>query len=87
MSLRYLNVVSRRLHQLRNVLFLQMQHGQQLKDRERIAKQIAKMSNSIRKKYHALKTRKIEATKKHFKSIIEPLKQCQKYCWRGISTD
>ena len=65
MSLRYLNVVSRRLHQLRNVLFLQMQHGQQLKDRERIAKQIAKMSNSIRKKYHALKTRKIEATEKH----------------------
>lgn len=51
--------------------------SKEIKDRERIAQQIAKTSNSIRKKYHALKTGKIEedALKRHFKFIIEPLKQ------------
>ncbi|KYQ49806.1 hypothetical protein ALC60_11117, partial [Trachymyrmex zeteki] len=47
-------------------------------DRERIAKEIAKTSNSIRKKYRALKTGKMEediALERHFKPIIEPLKQ------------
>ncbi|KYQ51397.1 hypothetical protein ALC60_09498 [Trachymyrmex zeteki] len=47
-------------------------------DRERIAKEIAKTSDSIRKKYRALKTGKMEediALERHFKSIIEPLKQ------------
>ncbi|KAL6268043.1 hypothetical protein P5V15_001127 [Pogonomyrmex californicus] len=48
------------------------------KDRERIVKQIAKTSDSIHKKYRTLKTDKIEediALEKHFKPIIEPLKQ------------
>jgi len=57
-----------------------MDNSKELKDRERIAKQIAKTSDSIHKKYHALKTdkRPIEediALKKHFKPIIESLKQ------------
>lgn len=48
------------------------------KDHERIAKEIAKTSDSIRKKYRALKTGKMEedvALERHFKPIIEPLKQ------------
>ena len=47
------------------------------KDREKIAKEIAKTSDSIRKKYYALKTDKMEeniALERHFKSIIDPLK-------------
>ncbi|KYQ53603.1 hypothetical protein ALC60_00518 [Trachymyrmex zeteki] len=47
-------------------------------DRERIAKEIVKTSDSIRKKYRALKIGKMEediALERHFKSIIEPLKQ------------
>ncbi|KYN15784.1 hypothetical protein ALC57_11990 [Trachymyrmex cornetzi] len=47
-------------------------------DRERITKEIAKMSDSIRKKYRALKTGKMArdiALKRHFKPIIDPLKQ------------
>ncbi|KYQ52380.1 hypothetical protein ALC60_08543, partial [Trachymyrmex zeteki] len=47
-------------------------------DRKRIAKEIAKTSDSIRKKYRALKTGKIEediALERPFKPIIEPLKQ------------
>ncbi|KYQ53669.1 hypothetical protein ALC60_04233 [Trachymyrmex zeteki] len=47
-------------------------------DRERIAKEIAKTSDSIRKKYRALKTGKMEediALERHFKPIIELLKQ------------
>ncbi|KAL6254083.1 hypothetical protein P5V15_014742 [Pogonomyrmex californicus] len=49
-----------------------------IKDREKIAKQIPKTSDSIRKKYCALKTGKIAedvALEKHFKPIVEPLKQ------------
>ncbi|KYQ47747.1 hypothetical protein ALC60_13223 [Trachymyrmex zeteki] len=47
-------------------------------DHERIAKVIAKTNDSIRKKYRALKTGKMEediALERHFKPIIEPLKQ------------
>lgn len=46
-------------------------------DRERIAKQIVKTRDSIRRKYHALKTGKMNqnsALERHFKPIIEPLK-------------
>jgi len=52
-------------------------NSKELKDRKKIAKQIAKTSDLIRKKFHAIKIDKIEdiALKKHFKSIIEPLKQ------------
>ncbi|KAL6255611.1 hypothetical protein P5V15_012859 [Pogonomyrmex californicus] len=49
-----------------------------LKDRETITKQIAKTSDSIRKKYRALKTDKIDedvALERRFKPIVEPLKQ------------
>ncbi|EGI67309.1 hypothetical protein G5I_04117 [Acromyrmex echinatior] len=55
-----------------------MDNSKELKDRERIAKQIAKASDLIRKKYRALKTDKIDediALEKHFNSIDEPLKQ------------
>ncbi|KYN27910.1 hypothetical protein ALC57_02686, partial [Trachymyrmex cornetzi] len=48
------------------------------KDREKIAKEIAKTNHSIRKKYRALKTGKMErdiALERHFKPIIDPLKQ------------
>ncbi|KAL6263073.1 hypothetical protein P5V15_005872 [Pogonomyrmex californicus] len=46
-----------------------------VKDRKKIAKQIAKTSDSIRKKY--LKTGKIEdvVLERRFKPIVEPLKQ------------
>jgi len=56
-------------------------YNKELKDRERIAKQIAKTNDLIRKKYHALKTGKINediALKRHFQSIVEPLKQIVK---------
>ncbi|XP_071629451.1 uncharacterized protein [Temnothorax longispinosus] len=55
-----------------------MDSSEEIKERERIANQIAKTSNSIRKKYHALKTGKMEeniALERHFKPIIEPLRQ------------
>ncbi|KYN19188.1 hypothetical protein ALC57_08482 [Trachymyrmex cornetzi] len=48
------------------------------KDREKIAKEIAKTSDSIRKKYRALKPGKMEkdiALERHSKPIIDPLKQ------------
>ncbi|KYN18431.1 hypothetical protein ALC57_09261 [Trachymyrmex cornetzi] len=48
------------------------------KDREKVAKEIAKTSDSIRKKYRALKTGKMKediALGRHFKPIIDPLKQ------------
>jgi len=51
---------------------------EEIKDRERIAKQIVKTSNSIRKKYRALKAGKMKediALERHFKPIVEPLKQ------------
>ena len=46
--------------------------------REAIVKEIAKTSESIRQKYHALKTGKMEEDvelERHFKPITEPLKQ------------
>jgi len=52
--------------------------NEEIKDRKRIAKQIAKTSDSIRKKYRALKAGKMEeniALERHFKPIVEPLKQ------------
>jgi len=60
---------------------------EEIKDHERIAKQIAKTSDSIRKKYRALKAGKVEeniALKRHFKPIVEPLKQIVENCWREI---
>ena len=47
-----------------------MNNSKKLKDRERIAKEIAKTSDLIRKMYRALKTGKIEediALEQHFK--------------------
>jgi len=58
-----------------------MNSSKEIKDREKIAKQIVKMSDSIRKKYRALKTGKIKeniALERHFKSIVKPLKQIVK---------
>jgi len=55
-----------------------MDDRKKLKNRERIAKQTAKTSDSIRKKYRTLKTGKMEEDdelERHFKPIIEPLKQ------------
>ncbi|XP_077258541.1 uncharacterized protein LOC143895361 [Temnothorax americanus] len=55
-----------------------MDNGEEIRERERIANQIAKTSDLIRKKYHALKTSKMEediALERHFKPIIEPLRQ------------
>ncbi|KAL6268070.1 hypothetical protein P5V15_001157 [Pogonomyrmex californicus] len=49
-----------------------------IEDREKISKQIAKTSDLIRKKYRTLKTGKIDediALERHFKPIVEPLKQ------------
>jgi len=51
---------------------------EEIKDHERIAKQIAITSDSFCKKYCALKARKMEediALERHFKPIVEPLKQ------------
>ena len=48
-----------------------------IKGREKIAKEIAKTSDSSRKTYRALKTGKMEediALERHFKPIIDPLK-------------
>ncbi|KYN21765.1 hypothetical protein ALC57_05866 [Trachymyrmex cornetzi] len=48
------------------------------KDREKVAKEIAKTSDSIRKKYRALKTGKMNediALERRFKPIVDPLKQ------------
>jgi hypothetical protein len=49
-----------------------------IKEREKLAKEIARTSKSIRKKYWALKTGRMEKKidlEKHFKPIVEPLKQ------------
>jgi len=49
-----------------------------------IVKEITKTSDSIRKKYRALKTDKIEediALERHFKLIIDPDTDCQKRHW------
>lgn len=50
----------------------------EIRKREKIAKEIARTSEVIRKKYRALKTGKMEedvALEKHFKPIIEPLQK------------
>ena len=80
MRMWYLNMVSH--YQYANYTTFpfecNMDNNKELKDRERIAKQIAKTSKLIRKKYRALKTGKIEediALEKYFKPIVEPLKQ------------
>ncbi|KYN23124.1 hypothetical protein ALC57_04465 [Trachymyrmex cornetzi] len=49
-----------------------------VREREKIAREIEKTSESIRKKHRALKTGRIEediALKRHFKPIIKPLRQ------------
>ncbi|XP_072743255.1 uncharacterized protein [Anoplolepis gracilipes] len=49
-----------------------------IREREKMAKEIAKTSESIRKKHRALKTGNIDddiAVKTHFKPIIEPLQK------------
>jgi len=53
-----------------------MDNSKELKDRERVAKQIAKTSDSIHKKYRALKICKIkeDITERHFHPVVEPLK-------------
>ncbi|KYN10236.1 hypothetical protein ALC57_17634 [Trachymyrmex cornetzi] len=48
------------------------------KDREKVAKEIAKTSDSICEKYRALKSGKMDkdiALERHFKPIVDPLKQ------------
>jgi len=55
--------------------------NEEIKDRKKIAKQFVKTSDSIHKKYLALKISKIKediALERHFKSIVEPLKQTVK---------
>ncbi|KAL6256700.1 hypothetical protein P5V15_011627 [Pogonomyrmex californicus] len=55
-----------------------MDNNEEIRDREKIVKQIAKTSDSIRKKYRALKTGKMEediALERQFKPIVEPLIQ------------
>ncbi|XP_011858847.1 PREDICTED: uncharacterized protein LOC105556369 [Vollenhovia emeryi] len=50
----------------------------EIRDREKLVKQIEKTCDSIRKKYRALKTGKMEedmALERHFKPIVEPLKK------------
>ena len=72
MSMRYLNVVSRCQYVNYTTLLFKcnMDNNKEFKDRERIAKEIAKTSDLIRKMYRALKTGKIEediALEQHFK--------------------
>ena len=64
-----------------------MDNSKELKDYERIAKQIAKTSDSIRKKYHALKTKIKEdiTLEKHFKPIVVSLKQMSKILMRNLN--
>ncbi|KAL6268348.1 hypothetical protein P5V15_001479 [Pogonomyrmex californicus] len=55
-----------------------MDNNEEIRDREKIVKQIAKTSDSIRKKYRALKTGKMKediALERQFKPIVEPLIQ------------
>jgi len=52
-----------------------MADNKDIREREKVVKEIEKTAESIRKKHRALKTDKIEkdiATKNHFKPIIEP---------------
>ena len=80
MNMRYHNMVSR--YRYVNYAMFSFEYNinssTKLKDRERVAKQIAKTSDSIRKKYRTLKTGKIEKDvelKRHLQPIVEPLKQ------------
>ncbi|EFN60755.1 hypothetical protein EAG_00774 [Camponotus floridanus] len=55
-----------------------MTESDNIREREKIAREIEKTSESIRKKHRALKTGKIDddiAVKTHFKLIIEPLQK------------
>ena len=55
-----------------------MAENKDTREREKIAREIEKTSESIRKKHRALKTGKIEeeiATKRHFEPLIEPLQK------------
>jgi len=79
MNMRYHNMVSR--YRYVNYAMFSFEYNinssTKLKDRERVAKQIAKTSDSIRKKYRTLKTGKIEKDvelKRHLQPIVEPLK-------------
>ena len=61
MSMRYLNMVGCQYVNYTTFPFeFNMDTSKELKDRERIAKQIVKTNDLIRKKYRALKTGKIE---------------------------
>ncbi|EZA55097.1 hypothetical protein X777_05352 [Ooceraea biroi] len=51
---------------------------EEIHDREKIAKQIAKTSEAIRRKYRVLKTSRMEedvALEKYFRPVVEPLKK------------
>ena len=55
-----------------------MARSNDIREREKIAREIEKTSESIRKKYRALKTGKIEddiTVKRHLGPIIEPLQK------------
>jgi len=55
-----------------------MADNKDIREREKIVREIEKTAESIRKKHRALKTGKIEediVTKSHFKPIIEPLQK------------
>jgi len=66
-----------------------MDSSKEMKNRERIAKQIAKTSDSNRKKYRALKFDKIKKdageTFSAYRRISET--NCEKHRWQGISAD
>jgi len=73
--MRYLNVISR-CQYVNYTTFpfkCNIDNSKDLKDRERIAKQFAKTSDLIRKKYRALKTGKIEEQYWRNKPIVEQL--------------
>src|SRR5580765_3182515 len=55
-----------------------MAESDNIREREKIARKIAKTSESIRKKHRALRNGKIDddiAVKTHFRTIIEPLQK------------
>jgi len=55
-----------------------MADNKDIREREKVVREIEKTTESIRKKHRALKTGKIKediATKSHFKPIIEPLQK------------
>ena len=62
----------------RSTLSVNMIGNNETREREKIAKEIEKTSESIRKKHRALKTGRIEeniAAKRHFEPLIEPLQK------------